>query len=481
MRPRAALSIAILLAAAAAACSRANAREGELLPGRTRPILEHDWRHPRELAFGANGFRPPDPRAALVTTPSGVKAYVIPSAEDRVVQISAAVRLGRGTEGSGEVGAAELISRTIQAGIAERLSDSFPARVQVDQDVDLTRISVQVLSEHWQPALAAVAAALREPRFEDAAIARYRTGPGFARQSRGLGGPAFRPAVELARITGGYPIAPPDPGTSINRAGVTALAARSLGAGGVVFGIGGSVERAVVQRMLGGVTGGWPSGSPAAAATAPAPARPSDRRFNEFDEPGFTTWIAIGHAMPRVAPEHEAALAVLTEILNMRLNIAIREIRGLANQAVLHVTATSSHPGLLHVRTGGRAESVAPLVKFAAEELSRSRGQAGLATADELEQAKGGLVLSQWQRALDGAAAASATYAAETVRRGSLERLLDWPDRVRAVTAEDVRAVAARYIQPEQMRTVIVGQLEAVRNARHPRWPVTLAEVTRGR
>jgi zinc protease len=479
MRARAALPMVIMVGAAAAVYTTASVREGELLPGRTRPLLEHSWPHPRDLDFGANQFRPPDPRATLVTTPSGVRAYVIPAADDRLVQISAAVPLGRGTERSSEIGAAELISRTIQRAVGDRLGDAFQARVQVEQDVDVTRVSVQVLPDNWQPALAAVAGALREPRFDDATIASYRTGPGFARQSRGLGGPTYRPAVELARMTSSYPVAPPEAGKTLDRAAVTALAERSLRAGAVVFGIGGKVVRADVERGLREVTAGWPAGVAAAAPAPMPPSTPSDRRSNTIDEPGYTTWIAVGHAIPRLAAEHEAAVAVMTEIINIRLNIAAREMRGLANQTVLHVTANTSHPGLLHVRTAGRPESIAPLIKFATEVLARSRGNDGLATADELEEAKGGLVLSQWQRSLDGARTASATYAAETVRRGGLDRLTGWPSAVRAVTADQVRAAAERYIQPDQMRTVIIGQLDAVRKARHPRWPVTLDEVMR--
>ena len=479
MKARAALPIGILLGAAAAAWTKANAREGELLPGRTRPLLEHNWRHPRDLQFGANQFRPPDPRAALFTTASGVRAYIVAADDERLVQISAAIPLGRGTERSSEIGAAELISRTIQRAVGDRLGDAFEARVQVEQDVDLTRVSVQVLPDNWRSALAAVASALRDPRFDDAAIASYRTGPGFARQSRGLGGPTYRPAVELARMSGGgYPVAPPDAGKTLERAAVTALAERSLGAGVVVLGIGGKVVRADVERVLREVTAGWPAGAPIRASPPIQASTPSDRRFNTIDEPGYTTWVALGHAMPPIAAAHEAAVAVMNEIINIRLNIGAREMRGLANQTVLQVTATTSQPGLLHVRTAGRPESIAPL-KFSTEELARSRGQDGLATADELEQAKGGLVLSQWQRSLDGARAASATYAAETARRGGLDRLTGWPDTVRAVTAEQVRAAAERYIQPDQMRTVIIGQLEAVRKARHPRWPVSLDELMR--
>jgi zinc protease len=181
--------------------------------------------------------------------------------------------------------------------------------------------------------------------------------------------------------------------------------------------------------------------------------------------------------MPRIAPEHEAAVAVMADILNIRLNIAVREIRGLANQAVLYVPATTRHPGLLHVRTGGRPESVAPLIHYSLQELSRLREPGGLPTTEELEQVKGGLVLGKWQGSLDGARAASATYAVETVRHGSLDRLTGWPSAVRAVTAENVRAAAETYVHPDRMVTVIIGQLDSVRKARHPRWPVTLDQV----
>jgi predicted Zn-dependent peptidase len=75
----------------------------------------------------------------------------------------------------------------------------------------------------------------------------------------------------------------------------------------------------------------------------------------------------------------------------------------------------------------------------------------------------------------------SATYALEDARYGSLERLMRWPDAVRAVTARDVTDAAARYIQPDRMGVVIIGQLDAVRKARHPRWPATLEEVLPGR
>jgi predicted Zn-dependent peptidase len=95
-----------------------------------------------------------------------------------------------------------------------------------------------------------------------------------------------------------------------------------------------------------------------------------------------------------------------------------------------------------------------------------------------LEQVKGGIVLGKWQGLLDGALDASATYAAETARFGSLDHLLKWPTAVRAVTSQAVSAAAQKYINPSTVSTVVIGQVEEARKARHPRWPVGLDEVT---
>ena len=132
---------------------------------------------------------------------------------------------------------------------------------------------------------------------------------------------------------------------------------------------------------------------------------------------------------------------------------------------------------MLHVRSGARPESIAPIILYTRQELSRIRESAGLPTTDELEQVKGGLVLGKWQGSLDGARDASATYAVETARYGSLDRLLAWPNAVRGVTAQQVQAAAIKYIHPDQLGTVLIGQIETVRAARHPRWPAALDEV----
>jgi predicted Zn-dependent peptidase len=187
--------------------------------------------------------------------------------------------------------------------------------------------------------------------------------------------------------------------------------------------------------------------------------------------------IALGHVMAPMEPEDEAALAVMAEVVNIRLNIATREMRGLTNRAMLELPRATDGAGVLYVRSSGRWESVAPLIRYSAEEIARIRDTGGAPTTEELAQSKGGLTLARWEEALDGVRATAATYAAETVRRGSLDHLMAWPSAVRAVSAEDVTAVARKYLNPGIMTAVVLGRIDDIREARHPRWPAALDEV----
>jgi predicted Zn-dependent peptidase len=248
----------------------------------------------------------------------------------------------------------------------------------------------------------------------------------------------------------------------------------------VVFGMGGGVDPAEAEAALIELTGGWvPGPAPRRDARPPtkAAARIPTDGLHTVDVSGFMSWIALGHAMEAIAPEHEAAMAILEEVVNIRLNIATREIRGLTNRAMLSLPAATDGSGVLYLRASGRSESVGPLIRYSVEELARIRRADGAPTAEEMKQAKGGLALGWWQDSLDGARRTAVTYAMESVRRGSLNPLLAWPKAVGAVTAEAVTEAGQRYIDPEVMTAVVVGQIDEVRAARHPRWPTALHEV----
>ncbi len=472
--------LAVVTAWGSVACNQATEGREETLPGRTRALLAHDWPHPRDYQFAPSQFEPPNPAEALVTTDSGVRAYVIAESSEPVVRITAALPLGRLHERANEAGASELITRTLtrigpedpERPLSLRL-DRLATRFDVEEALDLTRISLEVLAEDWREALSLMIDVLRRTEFNDSSIRSYRTGPGYG-FSRRAADPGFRPKVELERILGGYPLAPPEPGLSVTTNGVQALVSRSLRANLVVLGVGGNVPRSEALAALDDLTRGWEraTGSPEAASLPRLGNEPES--VHTVDAPSLEGWIAIGRAIDGIPETERAAVSVLAHILGVRLNIAAREIRGLANKTIFLLPETGSGAGLLHVRTGGRLEAVAPLVKYTLDEIDRIQEPDDSITNEELERAKGALVLGKWQGALDGARTASETYAVETVRYGTTDRVLEWPEAVEAVTVEEIRALSTKYLARDQMVTVIVGPIEKIRAARHPRWPVDL-------
>ena len=460
----------------------------DTLPGRSRPIFEHGWPDPDELALGPAAFTPPDPEQAFFEVSSGVRAYVVAgAASDPLVRLTAALPLGRLHEAEGEAGASALLTQLLTtrgaAGASRPLSlrlAELGTSLSAVETLDATQISLNVLPEDLREGLELLVELVRDPDLDAASVNQYRVGPGYSMPMAGIDGDGFRPKVELDRRILGYPLAPPDPGGTVSLAVVRALASRNLGADRVVFGVGGAVSRGEVEEVLESATHGWaPGGEP---ATEPAVIEPveSVSRFHAVDVPSLEGWIAIGRAVGSVPESDRAALSVLRFILAERLNIAAREMRGLANRDDFEIPVTASGTGLLLVRTGGRPEAVAPLVRYSLDELERMHDPQEPVSEAEVTRAKGWLVEAVWRRSLELATHASETLAVEQVRRGSTDHLMGWPEAVGSVTAEDIKAIAQEYLDPATFVTVVAGPLARIRAARHPRWPVALDEVEAG-
>ena len=450
----------------------------EPLPGHSRPPLEHDWPHPADYEFESSNFVLPIPGESFFRTESGVRAYVIAAPSDLLVRISAALPLGRLYERQGEAGASERLAKLIveggpndtPSGLSRRFA-SLGTHLVLEEGPDVTRFSLEVLAEDWRGGLALMIDLLRRPKLNET-VAGYTAGPGYSMPTSSVAGNGFRPKVEMEKLFGGYPLSQSDPGTSVSSGAVRALADRTLRADLVVLGIGGNVSPEDAETALEELTAGWKKATELPTLTTPQQPPEPRASFHTIDVPTLKGWIAIGRAIGPLSDSEQTVMAVTSEILGVRLNIAVREMRGLANRAIVVKPETASGAGLLHVRTGGRPEAMAPLIRFSIEEMERIGDSEDLITPEELDHAKAWLVFGEWQSALESAREASTTFAVETVRHGGTDRLLNWPEAVRAVTADQVKEMAREVFDAEQMAVVVVGPLTKIRAARHPRWPI---------
>lgn len=480
------IMIGISTAMTLAACGSSPGMESDVLPGRSRPLLQHDWPHPSKYDFPDNSFNPPKPSDALFTTAAGLRAFILDDPTALTVRLTLALPLGRIFEAEGETGAADLLTYLLVRGMSESgrsLADEVESRgaqIGIDQEADLTVITIEMLPDDWKPLLNQAIASLRAPTIDPAVVRGWRAGTGYASITAGVAGSGFRPKVELERLFGAWPFSPAPEGTQVSVAAVSALADRTLRPQAVILGVGGAVSSDEVRAFIRDATSRWsPRGAEMPMTRPLAADRTPKQSLFLIDEPAYTGWVAIGHPQLEVPEADLAAFAVLVEVANIRLNVTVREVRGLANKTSLEVSPHPRRGGLLHVRTGGRPEAVAPLMHYIRKELTHLRDVSTEIHEAELEDIRGGIVLSQWQRRLDGSRAASTTYAVETVRRGNLEFLLAWPDAVRAVRADAVKAAARSYLHPDRLVAVVLGPVEKIRRARHPRWPFSLDEFGR--
>ena len=200
----------------------------------------------------------------------------------------------------------------------------------------------------------------------------------------------------------------------------------------------------------------------------PSASVPTSRKVHLYDVDKLQGWIAIGHGLPEVPLQDEAALMVMNYILggghfDTRLFRATRDRRGLTNDDSGFPVQGFRGPGLYSFRTYGRPGAVRLLIHLTLEEIERIRGE--LVSEEELFVAKGALADGDFSLWFRNGAATATTYAREWLRDGEHGRTASWPERVRAVTAEQVQAAARRYLAPDRMQIVVVGPIEAIRAA----------------
>ena len=169
--------------------------------------------------------------------------------------------------------------------------------------------------------------------------------------------------------------------------------------------------------------------------------------------------------LPAVPLEEEAALRVMDYILgayhlDSRLFRASRETRGLTNDNSSFLEPGVNGPGTYSLQTYGRPEAVRLLVDVTFRELDTIRET--LPDEDEMFVAQGALTDGLWATRYATGLDATRSYALEWLRHGSHDESASYPGRIRAVTPEQVRQAAQKYLDPDRMIVSVMGPLEQI-------------------
>lgn len=403
-----------------------------------------------------------------IVSPGGISAWLVEETTLPFVALELMFEGGSSLDPVGEEGAAGLMAAMLTLGAGEfdeqafaEAAEAVAADFSVDAGGDSISVSARFLTEFRDESVALLRLALVEPRFDADTFART--------QARALSGrrsdernPNALASRELARIAwGDHPYGRPADGTVESVSGLTpeALAEahrRGLARDRLHVAAVGDIDAETLGALLDDLLGALPE------TGAPLPERAEPQLAGgvtvvPFDGPQSV----IAFAQPgidRDDPEFFAAF-LMNEVLGggrfgTRLMRSLRTERGLTYGAGTGLASRPFGDTLVgrFATSNDRAEEAIEVVR---EEWARMAAE-GLSDA-ELEAVQTFLT-GAYPLRFDGNRRIAAILAAMQMQGLPASYMAERNDLVRAVTADEVRAVAARLLDPDGLHFVVVGR-----------------------
>jgi zinc protease len=253
---------------------------------------------------------------------------------------------------------------------------------------------------------------------------------------------------------------------AVKRPDIVALHGKAFDPSRLCIVVAGGVDENDVIAALDDAFGTAPAAGAAGGGVVHAPAKPSGARIVVVDKPGTaiaaiaTGFVGPAYGSPDVEPS-VTAVSALADASFGRITVRLRQ----ELSDVPWVSPTTSEQrtsGTLGWKTRAANDRVAPALEEA-DRIVRAFASQG-PTDEELASVRDREVF---------ASAASFQTAADTARDWSWtlaygqpdDVILKQPQRYAAVTADAVKSAAARYLDADHMRTVIVGDWAKLRGS----------------
>ena len=428
------------------------------------------------------------PAPEAFTLSNGLAVDVLRAGRLPLLYLTLVVRAGQSSEPPGLPGLADFTAEMLKEGTTRRTGLEVMAAIEdaggsfaVHTGRDSVSLDLTIPTEQAAVAIAAFAEMVREPAFPADEVEKHRERE-LARLVRMRADPNYTAlAVLLRELYGEHPYAKLDatpPSIAlIQREHLVTFHHDHFAADGAFLVAAGDADAATLRPLLEAAFGSWRNGAAPPLAVPDPPAIPS-RRVLLVDRPGSVqSTIYVGFSTVPMRDPDFLALSVANEVLggsaSSRLFINLREVHGWTYGAysALEETALYAPAYLLSdvdapATAGALTEFLAELTKLVeepapAEELAAReaymtrimplRVETPLSLASMLiEQKINGLPGAWWN---------------------------EYRDRVLAVSAEQARAAALRYLAPDRAVVVVVGVAADVLEACRAVGPVTMTDI----
>jgi zinc protease len=409
------------------------------------------------------------PRPTVFTLSNGLTVYLVERHELPIVSESLVTLAGSDENPPDRPGLAGMTAALLTEGTATRSAEQIASAASAlgaelgnSSDADSARIRISLLSKSTGKGLDLVADCAEHPAFPQADLERIR-----ARRLTSLLQQQDSP-FQLAQRTGLLNLyGPSNPygydslGTeasvrSITREEIAEFHDRHYGPRDSLLELTGDLTPAEARKLASEAFGSWSS----TVVATPLPAAPTapERKILLVDKPGSpqTALITFGVGLQRNSPDYPAATVMNTMLgglFSSRINMNLRETHGYTYGAF---SSFESYRGVGPFIAGAlvRSDVTAPAAEQLFLELDGIHSRP--LTDAELRLAKDSII-----RALPGdfesADGVNQEFADLWLFGLPIDYYAKLPAQVEAVSSADAQQAAAKYVQPEHLLVVAVG------------------------
>ncbi|MFP4062129.1 MAG: M16 family metallopeptidase [Halochromatium sp.] len=402
-------------------------------------------------------------------TPTGAKVLFVSAPELPMVDVRVVFDAGSARDGE-RPGLASLTAAMLSEGAGDLDADAIAERIEavgaelgagVDRDTSFVRLRSLTESEALETALDTLIKVLAEPRFDASEFERVRrnrlTGLRLDEQDPGSVG---RKALYRA-IFGDHPYASDPSGTAASVAALTvddlrAFHQRYYGAANATVALVGALDRAQAETLATRLTAALPDAEPP-PSLPPVPAR-EEGEIERIGFPSSQTHLYLGQPGMRRGDPDYFALYLGNHILGGGGLVSlfmeeVREKRGLAYSVYSYfMPLARTGPLIMGLQTqnaqaeGARQVLLDTLTRFVEQGPTEEALQAAI------KNITGGFPLR-----IAGNSKIVRYLAVIGFYDLPLDYLDSFPERIRALSAEQVRDAFRRRVDPERLAVVMVG------------------------
>jgi zinc protease len=410
------------------------------------------------------------------TLSNGIILYLYPDRTLPLFELVGLIRAGRLYEPAEKAGLARMAASQIRSGgttstAADALNDeleSLAAQLELSAGEEAVEVRLNLLSQHTERGLQLLADVLLRPAFDPGQLELAR-GRILEEIRRRRDNPAELLQKEFAALhyTDRHPLGREPSETTvggISREDLIAFHRRYVRPDNLMLAAAGDFDKESLVALLERFFGGWPADGSLSLPPIPSVEPTSKAGVFLVDKSVPQTGIAIGHfGVDRANPDRQA-IELMNQLLGgggfiSRITKRVRSAEGLAYSVGSRFGTEGRVPGLFRVIAFTRTDAAPRTIAAALEEIKRLRDE--LVSQPELDTVKEVLANSFLHRFADPM---------ETVRQLLRLEFQGLPpdyyqtllDRYRAITPERLQEVAKRYLRPEDLAIVVVGDAKAL-------------------